>query len=121
MEATCRCGARWHQAGNRTGHCSACHRTFSGESPFDRHQTLTDRSADCHNGIVCADPATSRTKSGDPVYESFEDSAGCTVWRAWVSEENRAKFHALNEERQAARTDQPADLLESLKVAGGES
>jgi hypothetical protein len=24
----CRCGTRWHQAGNKTGYCGACHRTF---------------------------------------------------------------------------------------------
>lgn len=33
-----RCGKRWNQRGNRTGHCSACHETFEGSSLFDAHQ-----------------------------------------------------------------------------------
>lgn len=45
-----RCGCRWHQKGNQSGHCSQCHRTFSSEFAFDKHQTIND-------GIVtCRDP-----------------------------------------------------------------
>lgn len=38
MMASCKCGARWRQRGNRTGHCSACHQTFEGLAVFDSHQ-----------------------------------------------------------------------------------
>lgn len=41
----CRCGTRW--SGTRTAHCSACHRTFTGVGPFDRHR----------RGGHCLDPA----------------------------------------------------------------
>jgi hypothetical protein len=33
---SCRCGTRW--AGTRTAHCGACHHTFTGIGPFDRHR-----------------------------------------------------------------------------------
>lgn len=42
----CRCGSRW--SGGLTAHCAACHRTFSGIGPFDRHR----------RDDGCADPAT---------------------------------------------------------------
>ena len=44
------CDARW--TGQRTAHCSGCHRTFSGVELFDRH-----RSADGPRGH-CVDPET---------------------------------------------------------------
>lgn len=36
------CGKQWTQIGNRTGHCSGCHETFSGLSAFDAHQSVVD-------------------------------------------------------------------------------
>jgi hypothetical protein len=78
--ATCRCGARWHQAGNRTGHCAACHRTFSGLSTFDEHQRIED-------GItVCLDPATITTSGvcGDGArrrFTTYVDREGAEVWK----------------------------------------
>ncbi|MBO0676878.1 hypothetical protein JRC04_05335 [Mycolicibacterium sp. S2-37] len=33
----CRCGAEW--AGFNTGHCAACHQTFTGITAFDLHRT----------------------------------------------------------------------------------
>lgn len=42
------CGKTWRQRGNRTGHCSACHETFEGESLFDAHRvTLDDGTRGC--------------------------------------------------------------------------
>lgn len=32
----CRTGCRW--SGTSTAHCGACHETFSGIGPFDRHR-----------------------------------------------------------------------------------
>lgn len=50
-----KCNVIWRQSGNRTGHCSACHRTFDGVEAFDRHQTT-------HNGVVtCHDPLAHQT------------------------------------------------------------
>lgn len=69
------CATTWHQAGNRTGHCSGCHRTFSGVTTFDAHQRIV-------NGRnVCLDPATLHDKNGDVRFRSFTDRAGATVWR----------------------------------------
>jgi len=70
--ATHGCGARWHQAGNRTSHCAACHLTFSSTSVFDLHQ----------RGGTCADPASLLDKSGQPRLKTFTDSEGCTIWRS---------------------------------------
>lgn len=75
--ATCGgCKARWHQAGNRTGHCSGCHRTFSGVTTFDAHQRMDD------GRNVCLDPATLTTKAGEPRFRLCADPQGCPVWRS---------------------------------------
>jgi hypothetical protein len=75
--ATCRCGARWHQAGNLTGHCAACHRTFSGISTFDAHQRITNGKS------VCVDPATLTSgTTGKPRFKTYTDPVGATVWRS---------------------------------------
>lgn len=74
--ATCHCGARWVQSGNRTGHCASCHRTFSGVSAFDRHQTIVDGKS------ACLDPATRRGGDGvSPMFMSYLDRLGAQVWR----------------------------------------
>jgi hypothetical protein len=71
----CRCGTRWHQAGNKTGHCGGCHRTFSGTRTFDAHQTLRD------GKNVCADPAALLDKAGEARFRTYVDTEGATVWR----------------------------------------
>lgn len=74
--ATCRCGARWVQSGNRVGHCAACHVTISGIGAFDRHQTLRD------GKNVCRHPSTITRKDGVSLaFESFLDRVGTQVWR----------------------------------------
>lgn len=79
------CSVVWHQAGNRTGHCSGCHRTFSGVDVFDRHFRHDA------NGPVCQDPATLTDRNGEPrALLSYTDPCGATVWRrptaeAWES------------------------------------
>jgi hypothetical protein len=75
--ATCRCGARWHQAGNRTGHCAACHRTFSGITTFDAHQRMADGRS------ICLDPSDLTIKAtGGPRFKTFIDTEGAEVWRS---------------------------------------
>ena len=76
-ELTCpRCDTIWQQAGNRTGHCSACHRTFSGLAAFDGHQTIERGTVTCH------DPATLRDRHGAPRWKATVDTAGATVWHS---------------------------------------
>lgn len=50
-----KCGILWRQVGNRTGHCSLCHRTFIGVEAFDRHQVHS------FGKVVCLDPMTHPT------------------------------------------------------------
>lgn len=64
------CGAEY---GGNAGHCSACHRTFSGDSAFDRH--LVSRvTAGCH------DPATLLDKH-DPPRQVFTWDGRRQLWR----------------------------------------
>lgn len=38
-----KCGHRWKQHGNRTGHCGGdCHGTFEGGTLFDWHQRVAE-------------------------------------------------------------------------------
>ena len=69
----------WHQAGNRTGHCSACHRTFSGITTFDAHQRMVDERS------VCLDPGSLVDKAGALRFRAFTDRYGATVWRSATS------------------------------------
>lgn len=73
---SCGKGHRWAQAGNRTGHCSGCHRTFSGVTAFDAHQRMQDERS------VCLDPGTLTGKDEKPRFRTVTDAAGATVWRS---------------------------------------
>jgi len=72
------CGTQWRQSGNRTGHCSGCHRTFSGIAAFDAHQTVPE------GRIVCRDPGTLTTHSGAAKWRTYRDECGALVWRSAV-------------------------------------
>jgi hypothetical protein len=72
----CRCGTRWRQIGNKTGHCGGCHRTFSSLTTFDAHQTMR------HGKNVCTDPAELLTEAGEPRFRTYVDSEGATIWRS---------------------------------------
>lgn len=74
------CNTIWRQTGNRTGHCSQCHRTFQGGGAFDRHQST-------QGGVVtCNDPGslgeTYEATTGDG-----EHDAGVTYWSLRPSEQ----------------------------------
>lgn len=52
-----RCG-KVSRANDQDGHCTACHRTWSGENAFTHHQHITD-------GVLsCEDPTTATTPQG---------------------------------------------------------
>jgi len=57
-------------------HCSACHRTFSSVTGFDRHRVAGR----------CVDPAIMRTKKGEPVMRL---EAG--AWRAFQRDERQRR------------------------------
>ena len=66
------CGKSWKQRGNRTGHCSGCHKTFEGLSLFDAHR----------RGGVCADPREMKV-GGLPL--RFDGTHGDGSWWADTS------------------------------------
>lgn len=70
MSCTCPFGE-----GSAVAHCTACHRTFTGPSAFDAHQTLTAA------GTVCHDPATLTREDGTPRYTTTRHTPdGNPVW-----------------------------------------
>ena len=91
-----RCGVIWHQAGNRTGHCSACHRTFDGLSAFEAHITGDGPDRHC---IDLDDPRSYSTwanRLGDGPHDT-----GTIYWRLLPTPEQAARFERLNAERRA--------------------
>jgi hypothetical protein len=72
----CCCGTRWHQAGNKTGHCGGCHRTFGSLAAFDAHQRIVS------GKNVCLDPATLLDKASAPRFKTFTDSEGAIIWHS---------------------------------------
>jgi uncharacterized C2H2 Zn-finger protein len=98
------CGTTWRQSGNRTGHCSACHRTFTSAGAFDRHRRDSD------TGRTCIDPGpawTGTEGAGHVVYDLLvghgAHDEGTTYWALHTTDEQRAAYAALNEDRKAAR------------------
>lgn len=85
-----RCGARWRQSGNRTGHCSGCHHNFDGLTAFDRHQTVVDG----HN--ICADVTT------DPHYRARTDDI-TTYWSLIPTPAQQEYIDKMRAEREAAK------------------
>jgi hypothetical protein len=71
----CRCGTRWRQVGNQTGHCGGCHRTFASLDAFDSHQRIVS------GKNVCLDPAT-LMRGGENRFRTFTDPLGATIWRS---------------------------------------
>lgn len=87
MIASHSCGTSWHQRGDRTGHCSSCHRTFASLDAFDRHQRVDGR-------LTCLDPATLTRRDGSPLYEAHHD--GLTdVWSIRPTAAQRAALNRL--------------------------
>ncbi len=84
-----RCGIIWRQSGNRTGHCSGCHRTFDSLEAFDKHQVIPETGR-----VVCRDPAEVKRGDGSPVFESrIRD--GVTYWGIPMSDAWRATLAGM--------------------------
>lgn len=49
------CGVVWRQRGDRTGHCSRCHRNWEGVAVFDAHQRLNP-----DGSVLCLHPTDVR-------------------------------------------------------------
>lgn len=87
------CGVIWRQAGNETGHCSACHRTFGGRVAFARHQvTRGGRS-------FCVDVAEDARFEGNLVTVLNPDKTGTygrlMVWTLALTDAQRERFARL--------------------------
>lgn len=120
MSQIVHCGRNcsWRQSGNRTGHCSGCHRTFDGERAFDRHQTVSDGKVTCH------DPAAvvyEGARAGEPVYESrieTLDDEGCevqvTYWRIRMTEDQAERWAGILAQRREEAS-QSAQRPESVR------
>lgn len=67
------CGKSWLQRGDRTGHCSACHNTFEGNTLFDAHFDRTG------GDLICRDPAE-MTINKEPL--TFDPTHGDGSWSA---------------------------------------
>lgn len=71
-----RCG-KTYRANDQDGHCTRCHRTWSGEGAFTAHQHL-----DSDGVLHCDDPETSRFQSGVLKFGP-RDRPGTTDGVAW--------------------------------------
>lgn len=99
--ATCRCGAAWVQHGNRTGHCSACHRTFTSLAAFDAHQRMLDHAP----WQICVDPASVVDRTGRAVFVRRTTGAGDSQpyhWALAATEADMARLDRLKARRAGA-------------------
>jgi hypothetical protein len=70
------CDTRWRQVGNRAGHCSQCHQTFSGITAFDAHQATRD------GRVICTPAGSLLNKDGERRFRPLVDEFGAEVWRS---------------------------------------
>lgn len=70
----CVCGATWAQHGNQSGHCAACHETFSSNFAFELHRRIKDGRA------YCVHPGKVLNRKGMALLEARTDSLGTTQW-----------------------------------------
>ncbi len=99
---TCACGTRWVQHGNRTGHCSGCHRTFTSGRAFDAHQRMLDHAP----WQTCLDPASVVTDTGEPVFARQTTGAGDSQpyhWSLAMTDRDRTALDRLKARRAADR------------------
>jgi hypothetical protein len=71
---TCRCGAHW--GGLSTGHCSACHLTFTGITAFDKHRT----GSHANDTRACLDPASVGLVDANRAYPCWGFPGGDNHW-----------------------------------------
>jgi hypothetical protein len=94
MIASCRCGARWQQIGNATGHCAGCHNTFSSLAAFDAH----------FHGVSCVNPALVTRDTGEPMFVAETGGAqpyDGVIWRLVPTQKQREALERLRERRKA--------------------
>lgn len=78
-----KCGKRWKQRGNKTGHCAKCHETFEGLSLFDAHQIIN-----ADGSVTCKDPALMTVGKAKVPLRLVEDS-----WRGpGMPDDVKAKY-----------------------------
>jgi len=89
----------WHQAGNRTGHCSGCHCTFDSLAAFERHR--------CDG--ACLYPGDITDSTGRKLYERRDvdlwadtHDAGTTYWRLTLTDQQAERFDRLHAEHTEA-------------------
>jgi hypothetical protein len=84
------CGREWTEPSE--AHCAGCHRHFSSDSAFDKHQAIDHRPCSkrpenqgdnkhkvCAAQSVCRDPATLKKRDGSPPLRQIETDRG-TTW-----------------------------------------
>jgi hypothetical protein len=92
------CGKTYRLHGNRTGHCTRCHLTFSGSSAFDGHQRPI-AGATTAPYSECLDPAEIASNAGIQTYErrSEPDSTDGFVWALVISDARKAQLAGLKD------------------------
>jgi hypothetical protein len=75
------CGAMWRAMA--LCHCTTCHASFATITGFDRHRRSDS----------CLDPATLRTRKGEPVLRAVREPYG-QVWHRWANHPGAGAFEA---------------------------
>lgn len=92
------CGREWTEAGD--AHCAACHRHFSSDSAFDRHQSMDHRpckghpQSRCYARSICHDPATLRKRDGSQPLVLIETDRGLSWSEPEMSAEAIARLRS---------------------------
>ncbi len=97
------CGREWTELGD--AHCAACHRHFSSDSAFDKHQAIDHRPCSkraenqgdnkhkvCYAQSVCRDPATLRKRDGTSPLRQVKIDYGMTWAEPEMSPEAIARM-----------------------------
>lgn len=99
------CGTVWRQSGNRTGHCSGCHLTFTSAAAFDRHRVddeAGNRTCRDPGAVFRTEPDGTRVAVYDVIVTNEPPaSPHLAYWALHTTDEQRAAFAKLNDERTA--------------------
>lgn len=77
MTVCAECAAEW--GGQRTGHCTRCHRTFSTETNFEAH-LIIDKGPGVYKVTDCVDPINLLKKDGSPRFKARRNAHGTDVY-----------------------------------------